>query len=215
MTELMSRHVDWGKDYEFENWESACPFCHGEGQVMVVTEIEYTCCGDDNCPKLDFLVEPVEKDGELVCPECGGEVLREEYETDEWCEYCEGTGHISPMWNTVWDLGYNGRNAISMEDRKKVMEETNCAVMWNYEDQTWYLCLMGCGMDLTASLAKAMMVLGFSWLPESWAYKMAKDMDFATYVAGEDAMPQLKEMMLNTARGMQREAGIILEAAQA
>lgn len=214
MTELMSRHVDWGKDYEFENWESVCPFCHGEGEVEVVTEVEYTCWGNDDCPKLDFPVEPVEKDGVLVCSECGGEVLREEYKTNEWCEYCEGNGHISPMWNTVWDLGYNGCNAVSEEKRREVLKNTSCAVMWNYEDRTWYLCLTGCGMNLTASLAKAMMILGFRWLPDSWAHEMAKDMDFATYIAGEKAMPQLKDMMMNTAQSMIREGSYILEQAE-
>lgn len=212
MAELSEKHVNWLEEYE--DWDSVCPFCRGEGEIEVVTEVEHTCWGNPDCPETDQLIEPAEYKGHLVCPQCAGEIGLEEYTTPEECIHCEGSGHITPFWNTVWNLGYYGYGSVSVEDRKEVLSNTSCAVMWNYQDELWYLCLMGCGMDLTASLAKAMSILGFVWLPESWAYSMALDMDYAAYVAGEKAMPRLKEMMEHTARKMQREARLILEAVQ-
>jgi hypothetical protein len=209
VSDLNSKYVNWQEEYE--DWEDVCPFCHGEGEVEVETETEYYCWGDNDCPMLDRVVEPTD---EGRCPECNGEVMENSYTETRWCNWCERTGHITPMWNTVWDLGYAGYGAVSEREQREVMESTSCAVMWNYEDQAWYLCLMGCGMNLTASLAKAMAILGFGWLPDTWAYKMARDMDFATYVAGEETMPQLKEMMVNTAQNMQREAGVIMDAVE-
>jgi len=206
MTELRSRHVNWREEYE--GWEDVCPFCHGEGEVEVETEVEYYCQGSDDCPNLDQAVTPLHG----ACPYCGGEVIKNTYTERVWCEWCEGTGYITPVWNTVWDLGYSGRFAVSEYQQREVMKKTSCAVMWNYEDQAWYLCLMGCGMNLTGSLARAMAILGFGWLPESWAYDLARDMDFATYTAGEDGMLKIMDMMRSTAEAMQREAGIILEA---
>lgn len=207
MPELRRRQVDWTAEYE--DWESVCPFCHGEGERPI--ETAYYFCDNEDCDNYE-----AEQEGPGPCATCREE-LHEEIDVSDydWCEYCEGHGYIDPMWNTVWDVGYAGYGAISERQQREVLENTNCAVLWNYEDNAWYLCLMACGMNLTASLAKALAILGFSWLPESWAYKMARDMDYATYVAGEDAMPQLKDMMANTAQQMRREAGVIMEAVEA
>lgn len=131
---------------------------------------------------------------DLTCPVCHGE--------GESCEHCGGNGIIEPMWNTVYKTGLHD---IATGAAAAVLKNTNCFVAYHSDEGEYIIGLTGCGMDLTASLAKAWMILGFEWLPVDWIQSMIRSgADYCEYVAGKSCwryrlLPLIRKTLRNAA----------------
>lgn len=78
----------------------------------------------------------------------GRSVLREK-------EQDEDSDRGYPMMNYAYPLDYfNGDETII----KRIVRETNCTVVYNTQEDTYYLALTGGGMDLSQDIAKAYMI---------------------------------------------------------
>jgi hypothetical protein len=205
--ELNSRYVNWGE--EWEDWDLTCPVCDGEGYIEIETETVYYFCDNEDCDNYEG-----NQSGPGPCSACGEELYEDiDYEYEEiFCEDCDERGYLEPMLNTVWELNlYN----VSRQQILDVWKHTGCAVVYSDIHTGYYLALMGCGMDLTPSLASALAYLGFSWMPPSWALKIARDPGYAAYVAGRDRLPVLKKMIENVRYSLQSEADSLSKALKA
>ncbi|KKM62400.1 hypothetical protein LCGC14_1522160 [marine sediment metagenome] len=144
------------------------------------------------------------EDWDLMCPFCEGEGKITEdnqknytgnYDIGDWCDECT-EGRFETYWNTVWDVGYmGGREAINEETVKKVIRGSGCLLLFNHEEDKWYLTLGGCGMDLTPHMCYAWLLIGFNWLPQEWTTSLSKD-----YRANlsEDAFKQVLDLAVET-----------------
>ena len=78
-----------------------------------------------------------------------------------YCEKCDiNEDSCYPMMNYAYPLE-------TTPDNKKVIEvcrETNCTVMYNDEEDSYYLALTGGGMDLSQDIALAYNILE-TWIP--------------------------------------------------
>ena len=61
-----------------------------------------------------------------------------------------------PIYNFAYPLF---KNRIDKDDIFKACEETNCTVVYNTEDDRYYLALTGCGMDLSQDIASAYIIV--------------------------------------------------------
>jgi len=64
--------------------------------------------------------------------------------------YEESIDGYEPIYNYVYQL----QTTPSEETILKIALKTNCCVMYNNEDDKYYLSLTGCGMDLSQDIAK-------------------------------------------------------------
>lgn len=89
--------------------------------------------------------------------DCLGRHIMEENK-GEWSEDnpegLEGDGYM-PMFNFAYPLGLS-----NLDENKiiRICEETNCTVIYNDEENTLYLALCGCGMNLSQDIALAYMI---------------------------------------------------------
>ena len=89
--------------------------------------------------------------------DCLGRYVMEE-KKGEWSEDnpegLEGDDYI-PIYNYAYPLGLS-----NLEDDKiiRICTKTNCTVVYNEEEDTLYLALCGCGMDMSQSIALAYMI---------------------------------------------------------
>lgn len=162
------------KDFDFGDWEAMedfnfqCPVCEGEEEV----EGECPECGGegsvfcDECDGEDEECLECDDDGKVLCIECIGEGVV--YET---CEHCaDDPGYIYPIWNTAWEINIS----VDQETKAEVAANSNCIVFEDDNGDSW-LGLTGCGMDMTPSLCKAWLMLGFGWIPDNWLYKLSRN----------------------------------------
>lgn len=192
MEALAKRTVDW--DTELDNFDLDCPACEGAGHSSHLC----TSCDGTGRKTED---EPCED-----CQGCG------EIDDDD-CEGCAGTGKIDTVWNTIWNLGLRGEDALSREQRAQVLKETSCFVAWNNEDQAWYLGLTGCGQDLTPHMAKALLICDFKWIPLDWAYDLVEHLG-ERYIRGEigqEWFEKVQEALVHTVDGLLIQANRMRE----
>ena len=78
--------------------------------------------------------------------------------------YCEECGHCEDSGQPMMNYGYPLE--ITPDDDKilKVLEETNCTVMYNTETDEYFIALSGGGMDLSQDIALAYFFLQ-RWIP--------------------------------------------------
>ena len=91
--------------------------------------------------------------------DCLGRAVMEE-KKGEWAEDnpegLEGDDYM-PICNFAYPLGLSRLE----EDEDKIFgicSETNCTVVYNKEEEAYYLALCGCGMDMSQSIALAYMI---------------------------------------------------------
>jgi hypothetical protein len=73
---------------------------------------------------------------------------------------------------TLWD---DGKEKII-----RVCQETNLTVMYNLDDETYYLALTGGGMDLSQDIAKAYQILE-NWVPLSMLGEISKQPELSIH----------------------------------
>ncbi len=74
------------------------------------------------------------------------------------CGYSEDSAY--PMMNYAYPLETHPDDDKVLE----VLEKTNCTVMYNTEDDKYYLALTGGGMDLSQDIARAYQIIE-NWIP--------------------------------------------------
>jgi len=86
------------------------------------------------------------------------EVLDDEGNLVNWYE--EALESYEPIYNYIYPLETNP----SEEDILEVSLKTNCCVMYNNEEDKYYLSLIGCGMDMSQDIALSYVILE-RWIP--------------------------------------------------
>ena len=66
------------------------------------------------------------------------------------CPCCEDdSGYINPIYNYIYPINW----VYDQEIQIKILKETNCSLVKNNYTNDWFICLTGCGMDLTPEIA--------------------------------------------------------------
>ncbi len=113
--------------------------------------------------------------------DCLGRHVMEE-KKGEWSEDnqegLEGDDYM-PMFNFAYPLGLS-----SLDENKivRICEETSCTVIYNDEENTLYLALCGCGMNLSQDIALAYMI-AYSYAEEEYG-RIPAHMLFDVYKSG-------------------------------
>jgi len=81
--------------------------------------------------------------------------------------YEETLDGYEPIYNYVYPL----ETTPSDEDILKVALNTNCCVMYNTEDDKYYLSLTGCGMNLSQDIALSYVLIE-NWIPEDLLFNV-------------------------------------------
>lgn len=82
-------------------------------------------------------------------------------DTKELVKYWEETiDGYEPIYNYIYPL----ETTPSDDDILKVALNTNCSVMYNTDDDSYYLTLTGCGMDMSQDIALSYLIIE-NWLP--------------------------------------------------
>jgi hypothetical protein len=188
--------VDWSNCYETDRFSLSCPFCGGEGRKKY-DEL-------DKDEKEEVVTEFIEE-------ELGDRDLDkvEEQEIEDWynqnacdfefyCEHCND-GYIEPIWDYVW---HTRMTNVSDETIKEIMDNTNCLCLYDDDNGDYVLTLSGCGMDLCPDLCYATILLGFKWIPISWAREVRAD-----YSGGisEENHKEVVKMAISTLDGFADE----------
>lgn len=93
------------------------------------------------------------------------------------CEKCEfSEDSCQPMMNYAYPL----ETKPDDENIIKVCRETNCTVMYNENDDTFYLALCGGGMNLSQDIAFAYFILE-KWIPLDLALNVSTQPDLSMY----------------------------------
>ena len=98
--------------------------------------------------------------------DCLGRHVMEE-KRGEWSEDnqdgLEDDDYI-PIYNYAYPLGLS-----SLDENKiiRICSETNCTIVYNEEEDTLYLALCGCGMDMSQDIALAYMIT-YAWGNEEY-----------------------------------------------
>jgi len=79
----------------------------------------------------------------------------------------ENLNDFEPIYNYVYPL----ETTPSEENILKVALNTNCCVMYNTENDKYYLSLTGCGMDLSQDIALSYVIIE-SWIPEDLLFNI-------------------------------------------
>lgn len=89
-------------------------------------------------------------------------------EENKLVDYYEETlNGYEPIYNYVYPL----ETTPSDEDILKVALNTNCCVMYNNDDDKYYLSLTGCGMDLSQDIAFSYVIIE-NWIPEDLLFNI-------------------------------------------
>ena len=113
--------------------------------------------------------------------DCLGRHVMEE-KNGEWSEDnpegLEGDDYI-PIYNYAYPLGLS-----SLDENKiiRICTETSCTVVHNTEEDSLYLALCGCGMDMSQSIALAYMI-AYSYPGEEYG-RIPDHMLFDVYKSG-------------------------------
>ena len=133
------------------------------------------------------------EDWDLTCPFCGGEYEKKD---GEYCEHCNG-GYVETYWNIVWGLDRPYQDDIGKKEQKMIEEETGCLLLYNHEEEKWYLTLGGCGMDLSPALALAFALID-TWIPEGILEGLYTDWTYIKYVVGEKGAKRLVKEVIKS-----------------
>ena len=79
--------------------------------------------------------------------------------------HCEKCGNSEDSGIPMMNYAYPLETTPSEEAILKVVNETNCTVMYNSDEDSYYLALTGGGMDLSQDIAVAYQIIE-SWLPK-------------------------------------------------
>ena len=121
--------------------------------------------------------------------DCLGRHVMEE-KKGEWAEDnpegLEGDDYI-PIYNFAYPLGLS-----SLDENKtiRICTETNCTVIYNEDEDTLYLALCGCGMNLSQDIALAYMI-AYSYGEEEYG-RIPEHMLFDVYKSGALSVSQEK-----------------------
>ncbi len=89
-------------------------------------------------------------------------------DNNELVDYYEETiDGYEPIYNYIYPL----QTTPKEEDILKVILKTNCCVMYNNNDDKYYLSLTGCGMDLSQDIALSYMIIE-NWIPEDLLFNV-------------------------------------------
>lgn len=133
------------------------------------------------------------EDWDLICPFCEGDPEKLEEDT---CGHCEN-GYVATYWNTVWGLDRHYQDDIGKESQRMIMEETGCLLLFNREEERWYLTLGGCGMDLSPALALAFALIDV-WIPYDLAMNTHSDWGYMKHVVGEKMAKRLVKEVIKS-----------------
>lgn len=92
--------------------------------------------------------------------------------------YCEKCGHSEDSCQPMMNFAYPLETKPDDEKIIKVCEQTNCTVMYNNEEDIYYLALCGGGMDLSQDIALAYNILE-KWIPFELALQVITQIDFS------------------------------------
>jgi len=81
-----------------------------------------------------------------------------------YCGYCDKCGFSEDSAEPMMNYAYPLETTPSEEAILKVIQETNCTVMYNEEEDKYYLALSGGGMDLSQDIALAYNIIE-RWIP--------------------------------------------------
>lgn len=94
-----------------------------------------------------------------------------------YCEKCDiSEDQNEPMMSYAYPL----ETAPSDENIIEVCENTNCTVMYNIEEDCYYIALCGGGMDLSQDIALAYHILE-KWVPFEMALQVSTQDGLSTY----------------------------------
>jgi hypothetical protein len=82
--------------------------------------------------------------------------------------YEESLDSYEPMHNYIYPL----ETTPNDEDILKVALNTNCCIMYNTEEDKYYLSLTGCGMDLSQDIAFSYVLIE-NWIPEDLLFSIS------------------------------------------
>ena len=77
--------------------------------------------------------------------------------------------YTHPIYNFVHLLETEPKN----EDILKVVLNTNCTIIYDTEQEVYYIALTGCGMDLSQDIGLAFLWLG-KWIPEDFINRISQ-----------------------------------------
>ena len=80
----------------------------------------------------------------------------------------------------IMSYGHILETAPSEEDILKVVLNTNCSVMYNNENDVYYIVLCGGGMDLSQDIALSYVWLE-KWIPEDFITRVCKQKNLSVY----------------------------------
>ena len=154
---MNTRHIDWYNELRdnYENWTN-----HGRSLQ------------EENCNHKTQDKEDCEDKENKECDCC---------ETNlRYSGYCEECGVCEDDCQPMMNYGYLLETVPSEEAILKVCEETNCTVMYNEEEDAYYLALCGGGMDLSQDIALAYNIIE-RWVPYDLALSVCTQPDFSQY----------------------------------
>jgi len=117
----------------------------------------------------------------------------------EYCDECGIYPHdamdtAAPMMNYAYPLE---TSTLSDEKVLEVVENTNCTVVFNLDEEEYYLALTGCGMDLSQDIALAY-ILTIGYVP----YHVAIDVNPQKHLSvGPKYWDLLKEKVIHALEG--------------
>jgi len=106
--------------------------------------------------------------------------------SDENPEGIEGDDYI-PIYNFAYPLGLSALDDGKIE---RICNETNCTVVCNQDEDSLYLALCGCGMDLSQDIALAYMI-AYSYGDTEYG-RIPRHMLFDVYKSGALSVGQEK-----------------------
>lgn len=135
---MNSIYVDWSETYEHNTWEFV---------TSNLLRDKYRHC-PKCCEKIEEFDNAILKDRKYYCTNC-----KKSYNEDEANELDGDEGY--PMMNYAYPLD------VSVDDDKilEVYNRTNCCVVYNNDDNSYYLALTGGGMDLSQDIALAYIIV--------------------------------------------------------
>lgn len=94
--------------------------------------------------------------------------------------YCEQCGHYEDSCEPMMNYGYPLDIELSEEAVLKIVEETNCTVMYSNRTDTHYIVLCGGGMDLSQDIALAF-YYAQKWIPTDLALQTCTQPNLSQY----------------------------------
>jgi len=146
--------------------------------------------------------------------ECLGRQVMEEKRgcwSDENPEGIEGDDYI-PIYNFAYPLGLN---ALDEDKIERICNETNCTVVYSDAENSLYLALCGCGMDLTQDIALAYMI-AYSYGEAEYG-RIPRHMLFDVYKSGalsvgQEKFERIREKLIDGFESLKQSSGRELDS---